>query len=176
VASVSPNPAHHAIARAEEQLGDRFLLVTQNVDGLHTAAGSQRVIEIHGNLRRTRCHGCSLASFADTSLHLEGAIPRCDECGGMLRPDIVWFGEMIPPAALFGIQRFFQSAAGGDLVFLAAGTSGLVYPAAGLVNEAKRKGGTTYLANMDRPENASAFDHVALGPASKVLPELLGVC
>lgn len=176
VASVSPNPAHHAIARAEEQLGDRFLLVTQNVDGLHTAAGSQRVIEIHGNLRRTRCHGCTLDSFADTSLHLEGAIPRCNDCGGMLRPDIVWFGEMIPPAALFGIQRFLQSAVGGDLVFLAAGTSGLVYPAAGLVNEAKRKGGTTYLANMDRPENAAAFDHVALGPASKVLPELLGVC
>ncbi len=179
-AGVSPNGAHRALVRIEEQLGDRFLLVTQNVDGLHDEAGSKRVIDIHGTLMRTRCNGCDLPGFADTSTYFPESglpLPRCSACGAYLRPDIVWFGEMIPPAALHGIEQFLarSRAAGGDLVFLAAGTSGLVYPAAGLVNQVKSRGGTTYLANMEESSNASAFDHVALGPASQVLPALLGV-
>lgn len=196
---VSPNEGHRALARIEEQLGDRFLLVTQNVDGLHTAAGSKRVVEIHGNLMRTRCYHCRRASFADTTAYPDGEVPGCGECGGQLRPDIVWFGEAIPPDALRAIDVFLgrtlwqafaqhraeKEARGGggsngksgprpdDVVFLAAGTSGLVYPAAGLVNQVHELGGATYLANMEAPANAHAFDHVALGPASRVLPALL---
>lgn len=189
LAGISPNEAHRALARIEQQLGDRFLLVTQNVDGLHTAAGSKRVVEIHGGLGRTRCHQCARPAFADMTAYDE--VPICDQCGGLLRPDIVWFGEAIPPDALRAIDVFLgrtlwqafaehRAAKAGtpaprpdDVVFLAAGTSGLVYPAAGIVNQVRQLGGTTYLANMDAPANASAFHHVALGPASKVLPALL---
>lgn len=191
LATVKPNEAHYALARIEEQLGDRFLLVTQNVDGLHAAAGSKRVIEIHGGLGRTRCYQCNRPAFADMKAY--DAVPPCDECGGQLRPDIVWFGEAIPPDALRAIDVFlgrtlwqafaqyraeknrYRAERPEDIVFLAAGTSGLVYPAAGLVNQVRELGGTTYLANMDAPANADAFHHVALGPASKVLPALLGV-
>lgn len=177
---VVPNAAHHAIARIEAQLGDRFLLVTQNVDGLHTAAGSKRVVEIHGNLMRTRCHHCDREAFADTDSYI-GKLPQCRMCKGLLRPDIVWFGEAIPRAALTRIEEFFaeslmaaQDAKKPDLVFLAAGTSGLVFPAAALVDQVHKLGGTTYLANMDPPANAQAFDHAVMGPATQVLPALLG--
>jgi NAD-dependent deacetylase len=191
LASVAPNEAHRALVRAEERLGDRFLLVTQNVDGLHRAAGSKRVIEMHGGLARTRCQQCPRPAFADSRAYADGEVPLCDQCGGQLRPDIVWFGEPIPPDALRAIdvflgrtlwQAFAQHRAekagaaaprGEDIVFLAAGTSGLVYPAAGIVHQVRELGGATYLANMDAPANASAFQHVALGPASKVLPALL---
>jgi NAD-dependent deacetylase len=175
-----PNAAHHAIARIEQQLGDRFLLVTQNVDGLHIAAGSKRVVEIHGNLMRTRCHHCEREAFADAASYL-GKLPVCKDCSGLLRPDIVWFGETIPRAALDRIDQFLtasldvkRGSGGLDLVFLAAGTSGLVYPAANLVNEVHLLGGTTYIANMDPPANTNAFDHLVVGPASQVLPALLG--
>jgi NAD-dependent deacetylase len=189
LADVRPNEAHHALARIEQKLGDRFLLVTQNVDGLHTAAGSKRVIEIHGALGRTRCHHCRRPAFVDLAAHDE--VPSCEQCGGLLRPDIVWFGEAIPPDALRAIdvflgralwQSFAQHRAekagtpaprADDIVFLAAGTSGQVYPAAGIVDQVRQLGGTTYLANMEAPSNARAFHHVVLGPASKVLPALL---
>lgn len=177
---VEPNPAHHALARIEAQLGDRFLLITQNVDGLHTVAGSQRLIEMHGALRRTRCNGCAREPFDDDALY-EAKLPVCRLCGQLLRPDIVWFGESIPRSYFAAVERFLAAAYEAkqpdqplDLVFLAAGTSGQVYPAADLVNHVARLGGATYLANMDAPANASAFQHVAMGPASQVLPALLG--
>ncbi len=177
---VKPNESHYALARIEEALGDRFLLITQNIDGLHTAAGSKRVIEMHGALRRTRCSGCDRAPFDDDSLY-EAKMPLCKHCGQLLRPDIVWFGEAIPRAYFRALEDFLgeahQATAEGaplDLVFVAAGTSGMVYPAADLVNHVRRLGGTTYLANMEPPANTSAFQHVALGPASQVLPALLG--
>jgi NAD-dependent deacetylase len=180
-AAVSPNGAHRALARVEAQLGDRLLLVTQNVDGLHTVAGSQRVLEIHGNLMRTRCHDCPRDAFDDRATYFD-EVPRCAECGGRLRPDIVWFGEALPFEARPRIEHFLvqgmqatTASGGADVVFLAAGTSGLVFPAANLVHEVAAIGGTTYLANLDSPTNAHAFDHVVLGPASQVLPALLGV-
>jgi NAD-dependent deacetylase len=178
LAGVMPNPAHAAIARIEAILGDRFLLVTQNVDGLHSVAGSQRMIELHGNLMRTRCHRCDRPAFEDSQAYGDRAVPTCDRCHvqnqrGLLRPDIVWFGEAIDRRALARIDQFIQHGSGSDLIFLAAGTSGLVYPAAGLVSEIASRGGVSYLANMERPANAQAFDHVVLGPASTVLPALL---
>jgi NAD-dependent deacetylase len=178
VAGVRPNGAHAAIAEVEARLGDRFLLVTQNVDGLHVTAGSQRVIELHGNLLRTRCSRCARPAFVDHDLY-EAKMPMCGQCkaagrDALLRPDIVWFGEMIDPGALARIEAFVTAGPGADLVFVAAGTSGLVYPAAGLVDAVSSRGGKTYLANMERPSNVEHFDHVVLGPASQVLPALLG--
>src|SRR5205807_9111186 len=90
-----PNPGHHALVKLEQRLGaDHFALATQNVDGLHRAAGSQNVLELHGNLRRVRCTGCTYRD--DRGLEALADLPHCGECGQMLRPDIVWFHEMLP--------------------------------------------------------------------------------
>ena len=178
-----PNAAHLALADVERRLGDRFLLATQNVDGLHRAAGSERVIELHGSLWRTRCSRCQRASFPDRRYPVEPPLPVCDVCAeegrppAYLRPAIVWFEEMLNPDDQDRVMRFLQSAAAdhAPLHFLAAGTSGTVYPAASYVRYAKAVGATTWLANLDRPENARAFDHVVEGPATAVVQHLLGV-
>lgn len=179
LANVRPNRAHQALAAVERRLGDRFLLVTQNVDALHSSAGSERVIEIHGNLLRSRCTECSRPAFHDAKTYDDA--PVCQECGhGRIRPDIVWFGEMIDRAALARISKFIKQAAlrrtpagYADLVFLAIGTSGVVFPAAGIVQVVKEAGGRTYLANLEESENSHAFDEVVLGKAAEVVPALL---
>ncbi|HEX4418870.1 MAG TPA: NAD-dependent deacylase [Kofleriaceae bacterium] len=173
---IVPNAGHRALVALEQRLGDRFLLATQNVDGLHAAAGSERMVEMHGNLMRTRCAVCDRAPFADTTAYPAGRVPVCGACrdqgrDALLRPDIVWFGEMLPSGALDRIGEFI-AAAGRDLVFVAVGTSGLVYPAAGLVDATKRVGGTTWLVNLEAPANVTRFDHVVLGPAGRELPAL----
>lgn len=174
---VVPNAGHRAIAEVEQRLGERFLLVTQNVDGLHAAAGSQRVVEIHGNLMRSRCTVCDRPPFEDRTAYKPGVAPMCGRCraqgkDALLRPDIVWFGEMIPPDALARIAAFVQEA-GTQIRFLAVGTSGLVYPAAGLVNVVRARGGRTWLVNAERPANVDSFDEVSIGPAGTTLPALL---
>jgi NAD-dependent deacetylase len=168
--TVGPNPGHAALAEAEQRLGDRFLLVTQNIDGLHQRAGSRRVVEIHGSLWRTRCFDCEREPFADEQERSE--VPRCDGCGGRLRPAVVWFGEMIDPDIMLAISRFLDEARRGRLVFLAVGTSGAVYPAAGLVLQARAAGGETWLVNAEPAENRGAFHHFEQGPSGKVLPGL----
>ena len=168
--TVSPNPGHAALAAVEERMGDRFLLVTQNIDGLHQRAGSRRVIEIHGSLFRTRCFDCDLAEFEDAST--QDAPPRCESCGGRLRPAVVWFGEMIDPFILRRIAAFIDEARRARLAFLAVGTSGAVYPAAGLVLEARGAGGQAWLVNAEPSENRGAFHHFVQGPSGKILPNL----
>lgn len=178
MAGVAPNDAHRALVALEARLGERFLLATQNVDGLHAAAGSTRLVEMHGNLMRSRCTRCDREPFADTSAYRENVAPMCGRChargvDALLRPDVVWFGERLPVGALDRIEAFV-AAAGRHLVFLAVGTSGLVYPAAGLVDAARAAGGTSWLVNLERPANAAQFDHVVLGPAGRELPALVG--
>lgn len=173
---IVPNAGHRTLVEVEARLGDRFLLATQNVDGLHADAGSKRLVEMHGNLMTSRCSVCARAPFADTTAYRDGDLPLCSDCkqhgrDALLRPHIVWFGESLEPEALDRISRFV-SAAGETLVFLAVGTSGLVYPAAGLVDVTKRAGGKSYLVNLEAPANVSSFDHVILGPAAKQLPAL----
>ncbi len=168
----TPNPGHVALADLERRLGDRFLLATQNVDGLHRDAGSERLAEIHGNLFTTRCSSCDRPPFEDRALYESGA-PKCDRCGGLLRPHIVWFGEMLDPTHFERIESFLARARQGRLVFLAAGTSGVVYPAAGLVDLARRVGADTWLVNADPPENAHRFAHFVQGRSGEVLPQLL---
>jgi NAD-dependent deacetylase len=165
-----PNPGHRALVAMEERLGDRFLLATQNVDGLHGRAGSRRLLELHGNLFLSRCARCDRAPFPDEGAH--DSLPRCEVCGtGLLRPHIVWFGEWLDPAHLQRIEAFMQEARSGRFVFLAVGTSGLVYPAAGLVSAARRAGAETWLVNAEPPENRLLFEHVVEGQSGRVLPE-----
>lgn len=172
-AGARPNAGHIALARIEERLGDRFLLATQNVDGLHAAAGSRRLLEMHGSLFRTRCSGCDRPPFADCAAY-DGP-PLCDLCGGLLRPDIVWFGESLDPACLDLIERFMiRSAAAGGFVFLAAGTSGSVWPAAGCVEAAGSLGARTVLVNAEPPVNLHSFDEFHQGASGSILPALLG--
>lgn len=176
MAGVEPNAAHHALVALEQRLGDRFLLVTQNVDGLHASAGSTRMIELHGNLMRSRCTRCDRAPFEDRTVYRDGVVPVCGVCqqagrDALVRPDIVWFGETIAPAHLEHIEAFVDRA-GRELRFVAIGTSGLVYPAAGLVEVARARGGRSWLVNADRPANVERFDEVAIGKAGTVVPAL----
>jgi NAD-dependent deacetylase len=164
VNSAMPNSGHYAIASLSE-LVPQLTLVTQNVDNLHQRAGSRNVIEFHGNLFNDRC-------FADGSLHIADEsleIPVCPDCGGNLRPGVVWFGEAIPESAL----HESCSAATDCDVFLSIGTSSQVYPAAGLANLAKDNGATVVEINPEPTMLAADFDFAIAGKSGVVLPELL---
>ena len=129
---------------------------------------------MHGNLFKSRCTHCDRAPFADTTVYARGTLPLCGQCGEMLRPHIVWFGEYLDPADLERIEGFVQAAVAkrGKLVFLAAGTSGAVYPAAGLVDRVARAGGETWLVNLDPSENTQRFQHFVQGKTGERLPTL----
>ena len=171
---VAPNPAHHSLARLGSFLGDDLFLCTQNVDPLHERAGSRGVLHMHGELLRTRCSECERASFEDERAYLDGA-PVC-ECGGLLRPDVVWFGE-IPK----GMEEIGAAVTSCDL-FVTVGSSGAVYPAAGLVSHVRnfpspRTGhfARSVYVGLERPENAHSFDECRLGKAGELLPRLFEV-
>ena len=171
---VHPNPGHFALSALEAKLGERFLLATQNVDGLHRRAGSQRVLAIHGELFESRCVRCA-EPFADDAAYLDATLPVCGRCGSPTRPNIVWFGEMLDPAHLEAVGEFIERG-GEHLVFIAAGTSGLVYPAAGFVDTANAAGGTSHLVDAaPSREFASRFDHVHVGKSGELLPGLFSV-
>lgn len=172
--AAEPNAGHRALAQVERRMGERFLLVTQNVDGLHRRAGSERLIELHGRLLGTRCFGCSRPETADETSYPEGTVPRCERCGAALRPAVVWFGESLDEVHLEAVEGFLERWRGSRLVFLAAGTSGAVWPAAGFVDLARARGAETLLVNAERADNAGQFDHVREGPSGTLLPALLG--
>ena len=172
VAAVKPNPGHHALARMEKHWGrDKFTLATQNVDGLHREAGSRNVLEVHGSLRRTRCLGC--VEVVDRGLEPLDEMPVCPKCGHFLRPDIVWFGEMLPQ----DVWQAAELAAYECEAFLVVGTSAVVYPAAGLI-QISRGGGVkpspaaVIECNLT-PTDASRHADVGLyGPSGETLPKL----
>jgi NAD-dependent deacetylase len=173
-AKVAPNPAHHALARLGGFLGEDLFLCTQNVDPLHERAGSRGVLHMHGELLRTRCSQCDRPPFADELAYLD-APPRCD-CGALLRPDVVWFGE-VP----VGMDTIGAAVASCDL-FVTVGSSGAVYPAAGLVSHVRnfpsaRTGrfARTVYVGLERPDNAHSFDECRLGRAGELLPKLFHV-
>jgi NAD-dependent deacetylase len=172
-----PNAGHRALVALEERISDRFLLVTQNVDELHRRAGSRRLVEIHGRLFQSRCAHCDRPPFDDDRCYDTGDPPLCDVCTaagriGMLRPHIVWFGEMLDPSHLLRVEEFMAAARKHRLVFLAAGTSGAVYPAAGLVDRARLHGAETWLVNAEPAENTGRFHHFVEGRSGEVLPAL----
>jgi NAD-dependent deacetylase len=164
VANVKPNPGHIAIAELATRV-PRLTLVTQNVDGLHQRGGSQHVIEFHGNLFEDRCfvEGCEVI----TGTH--DGVPRCPGCGGLVRPGVVWFGEAIPERAL---EDALAAAADCD-VFLSIGTSSLVFPAAGLVEIALRKGSKAIEINPKPTSSSVAFHHVVAAESGVALPEIV---
>jgi NAD-dependent deacetylase len=165
--AAQPNAAHVALAEIEQKLGDQFYLCTQNVDDLHERAGSHRIHHMHGTLFQSRCVHCNVP-VADKALHETAAdLPICPECGALLRPHIVWFGEV--PLDMEGIYRELDRAT----VLLVVGTSGSVYPAAGFVHVARQRGIRTVYVGPEEPLNANAFDEIVLGSATGVLPGLL---
>lgn len=167
IAACSPNAGHLALARYES-LHPGFTLVTQNVDGLHRAAGSRRVLTLHGEIFRVRCVREGTAR-EDRRVPLPEIPPRC-ECGALLRPDVVWFGEMLPEREM---AEATEAARRADL-FLVIGTSALVYPAASLPEIARGHGARLVEINVEPTPLSSLADEVIQGPAGVVLPDLLG--
>jgi len=166
VAKAEPNPGHRALA-ALERLAPDVTLITQNVDGLHRRAGSRDPVELHGNIARIKCFDCGrqVTEFADTD-----RVPSCPGCGGWLRPDVVWFGEMLPAQALDRAQRAAESA---DL-FLSVGTSNVVEPAASLPWMAAAAGAVVVVVNTAADgQRSGAGIHHLIGPAGTVLPDLI---
>ncbi len=167
VARAEPNPAHLALAAFEARTPG-LTLVTQNVDGLHRRAGSRRVLELHGDLTRTRCAGCR--RFDDHDVDLDAGVPVCKACGGLLRPDVVWFGEPLPSEALTEAAAASRACE----VFLSVGTSSLVYPAAALPYEALTGGAVLVEVNPQPTPLSPRARFVVRAPAGEALPLLLG--
>lgn len=167
---VKPNPGHFALAELARRIPD-FTLITQNVDGLHARAGSPEVIELHGNIGRVKCcdAGHPAPDFADRDDAGE-QVPRCEICGSLLRPDVVWFGELLPAEGL----RRAQAAAQNCKVFLSVGTSNLVEPAASLPWLAASAGATVIVVNpsMAGQRTGTGIHHLT-GLAGVMLPALL---
>jgi NAD-dependent deacetylase len=164
--NASPNAAHVALAGLQAALKERsggLYLCTQNVDDLHERAGAEAVVHMHGELLKACCQTCGWTGPWREDLSTEVPCPGCGEAGG-LRPDVVWFGEM--PKFL---DEIYDALDGCEL-FASIGTSGSVYPAAGLVAQARRGGIRTLELNLEPSENASVFDERRYGPATEVVP------
>ena len=157
-----PNPAHEALARLDREWRGDLLIVTQNVDDLHERAGAARVLHMHGEHLNAWCIACDVRSPWRATLIDR---PPCPACGSpSLRPDVVWFGEM--PYRMDEITAAVRCA---DL-FVSIGTSGAVYPAAGLVRDARNSGAATLELNLERSQGSAWFDETRLGPASELVP------
>lgn len=162
VASVVPNAAHRALARLEGAVGEDLLVVTQNVDDLHERAGSSRVVHMHGELRRALCQACGARPAWDEDLEPRPPCPACGE--RMLRPDVVWFGEMP-----YELDRIEAAVIACD-VFVSIGTSGAVYPAAGYVALAAAFGAWTVELNLEPSDALVPFDDARVGRAGELVP------
>lgn len=165
---VEPNPAHRALARLQSENETTFL-ITQNVDDLHERGGSENVHHMHGQLLTLRCEvsGRSEHRMEAASLGDEFVTCTCCSTPHRMRPDVVWFGEMP-----LGMERIYDAVSNCD-VFVVVGSSGHVYPAAGLVEAAKQAGAQTILVNAEAPANVEFFDEVHLGAAGGLLPDLV---
>jgi NAD-dependent deacetylase len=162
VMAAEPNPAHHALARLDEDWDGELLIVTQNIDDLHERAGAGRVLHMHGEALSAWCTACDARHRWTGTLRDR---PPCPGCGARaLRPDIVWFGEMP-----YRMDEIFAALARADL-FVSIGTSGAVYPAAGFVQHAKSAGASALELNLERSQGSAWFDETRLGPASERVP------
>jgi NAD-dependent deacetylase len=163
LATLTPNAAHRALVELERQVPE-FLLVTQNIDDLHHAAGSRQVLELHGNIWRLRCTGCGRVA-EDRTLPLP-ARPACGGCGQLVRPDVVWFGEMLDPVILNQAMQVLDYCQ----VLLIIGTSANVQPAASMGLHAKRLGAFVAEINLETTPYSGAYDLTILGKAGEILP------
>lgn len=162
VHDAQPNQGHITIAKFQDTIKN-VTVVTQNVDNLHRRAGSKNVFELHGNIERNYCINCR--TFYNEDIDIAGKIPRC-KCGGLIRPDVVWFGEYLPEDQYEGAEK----ASGSADIFFVAGTTGVVYPAASLIYSAKRAGAYIVEINIEETEVSSVSDESYFGEAGKVLP------
>lgn len=166
ISKVTYNPAHVALVELERRV-DSFTLISQNVDGLHLLAGSQNLLELHGNLWKVRCTRCQKISL-NRSLDM-GPMPMCEDCGGLLRPHVVWFGESLDPDILHQAVEACRNSE----VMLVIGTSSLVQPAASLALEAKSAGAVVAEINLEKTPHTHMMDVSLLGKAGEILPKLL---
>ena len=166
VKGVRPNLGHYARVEMEKHI-PAFTLITQNVDGLHLMAGSQRLLELHGNIQRVRCADCY--TFTEIWDDDPEAVPRCQVCGGLLRPDVVWFGEALPREQLEAAVE----AARACEVFLSIGTSGVVQPAASLAFAAHNRGAVVVEINAEPTPLTSKANFVLHGQSGEILPRLV---
>lgn len=164
---MKPNAAHEALADFEARCSGEFLLVTQNIDNLHQRAGSKRVLPMHGELLKARCVDTGELFDWTGDLATDTPHPRDDSKLGRLRPHVVWFGEMP-----IGMERIEAAAAQAD-VFIAIGTSGLVYPAAGIVNWTQSQCRRIEI-NLDNTPASPNFDETHRGPATLLVTKVLG--
>lgn len=167
IAEAKPNLGHSALVTLEKRVPE-FALVTQNVDGLHALAGSRNVLELHGSLWRTRCLSCR-ERRDDRRVPLPGLPPRC-ACEGLLRPDVVWFGEALPHETL---RAVFQAVDACDLLLI-VGTSGVVQPAASLGDRALARGVPLVELNPEATPLSAGCTHTLRGKAGEILPQLIG--
>lgn len=166
IAEVRPNAGHHALAELQDRV-PKFTLITQNVNDLHDDAGSRDVLKLHGSIWVQRCTQCGKEK-TDRTTPLPEIPPRCD-CGALLRPGIVWFGEMLPQ----DVWQQAEWAAGHAEVFLVIGTSALVYPAAGLAGIAKSAGAKVIEINIEETALTQRIDAFLRGPSAELLPQLM---
>jgi len=160
-----PNPGHFAIVEFEKYF-EKVIVITQNVDNLHRRAGSKTIYELHGNIERNFCVKCK--KRYDNDLECKDGVPKC-ACGGLIRPDIVWFGEFLP-ADQFQLSE--KAARNCDMFFI-VGTSAVVYPAASLVGLAKSNGAFLVEVNIEETEASSIADVSLFGESGKVLPQIV---
>lgn len=165
ISRLNPNPGHFAIAEMEKRVRE-FTLITQNVDGLHQAAGSKNIIELHGNIWNVRCVSCGKV-FENVDVPIK-ILPFC-KCGGILRPDVVWFGEMLSDNNL---TKAFVASDNCDIM-LVIGTSAVVHPAASLALRAKDEGAFIVEINTENTPLSASADVALLGKAGEILPQLL---
>ena len=165
IKGVRPNPGHYALVEMERRLA-AFTLITQNVDGLHRLAGTQHVLELHGNILRVRCSECG--RYGEEGQEEAQEVPRCTICSGLMRPDVVWFGEMLPQAEL----QAAVEAARACQVFFSIGTSSLVQPAASLALMAKQSGAIVVEINPEATPLTVYAEFFLQGKSGVVLPEL----
>ncbi len=166
IKGVRPNTGHYALVEMEKRLPE-FTLITQNVDGLHRLAGSRRVLELHGNILRVRCSECG--TYAEEWQEEAEQVPHCRVCGGLLRPDVVWFGEELPRAEL---EQAVEAARSCEL-FFSIGTSGVVQPAASLAYAAHNRGATVVELNPEGTPLTPKADFFLQGKSGEILPALL---
>jgi NAD-dependent deacetylase len=167
MSEVKPNPGHYAL-KDLEQWFERFTLVTQNVDGLHHAAGSRNILELHGNIHRNKCVDCQRQFPEDENIDPDN-IPSCPHCGGKIRPDVVWFGELLDPQI---INQAFAESEQTEL-FFSIGTSALVHPAASLPVTAKRHGAVLIEINTERTPLSDLADFHVSAKSGEFLPMLV---
>ena len=166
VKAVRPNAGHYALAEIEKRI-PQFTLITQNVDGLHRMAGNLNVLELHGNIQRVRCSQCS--AYIETWGDDSESVPQCSICGGLLRPDVVWFGESLPRDQL---EAAVEAARSCD-VFFSIGTSGVVRPAASLAHAARNRGAVVVEVNAETTPLTPKANYFLPGRSGEILPELV---